>query len=265
MSSSGQIRTMLASMSYGQPVEVTNYWGSVKKLSRLAALGERFGYQYMDVVFTMQGLKMLLVPDPDPQARARAQQAWAQHPQGGPLPALPVEVPELLRTRIRFDMYAGHNEKRRLAAVPVAFVIVGLQMVRLPDMAVFWGALLGCALAVAGASYLLRRKWRRECGERLRALGYVPLTEPNGRVRLVPPGSPYAQPQPQPHMYGQPQPQMYGQPQPQAYGQAQPYGQSYAPPQQQAPYAPPQGQPHGQPQQPYGLPQQPQQPYQPPQ
>ncbi|WP_233414927.1 hypothetical protein [Streptomyces sp. N35] len=276
MSTSGQIRTMLNTMAYGQPVEVTSYWGSVKKLSRLAALAERFGYQYADVVFTMQGLKMLLVPDPDPAAQQRAQQAWAQHaPQaGGPLPQLPAEVPELLRTRIRFDMYAGQNEKRRLAAVPIAFAVVGFQMLRTPDVAVYWGALLGVALAVAGVSFLLRRKWRRECGERLQASGFVPLTEQTGRVRLVPPGSPYA---PQPQQYAQPQ--QYGQPQ--SYGQQQPYGQPQAPAygQQPQPYAQ-QPQQYGQPQpngpQPYAPPQQaapyqqqapyaPQPPHQPPQ
>ncbi|MBC9714979.1 hypothetical protein H9Y04_20730 [Streptomyces sp. TRM66268-LWL] len=274
MSSSSKVRTMLNAMAYGQPVEVTNYWGSVKKLSRLAAVAERFGYQYADVVFTMQGLKMLLVPDPDPGAQQRAQQAWAQHAPaaGAPLPQLPGEVPELLRTRIRFDMYAGHNEKRRLAAVPIAFAVVALQMARMPDAAVYWGALIGVALVVAGGSYLLRRKWRRECGERLRALGYVPITEPTGRERLVPPGSPYAQPQQQMYgqqPYGQPQPygapqgqgpaQPYGAPQPQPYGAPQPSGAGYG--QQPQPYGqqPQQPNPYGQ--QPYAPPQQPAAPY----
>ncbi len=250
MSSSGQIRTMLNSMAYGQPVEVTSYWGSAKKLARLAALAERFGYQYADVVFTMQGLKMLLVPDPDPQVRQRAQQAWAQHAPavGGPLPQLPGEVPEQLRTRIRFDMYAGQNEKRRLVAVPVAFGVVAFQALRMPDLAVAFGVLLGVGLLVAGGGFLVRRKWRRECGDRLRSAGFVPLTEPTGRLRLVPPGSPYAPRQaqvPGGDLYGQPQP--YAQPQPygqQPYAQPQPYGQQpYAAP-QQAPYAPPPLPPH---------------------
>ncbi|WP_415949452.1 hypothetical protein [Streptomyces sp. KLOTTS4A1] len=295
MSTTSQVRTVMDAMAYGQPAEVTSYWASVKKLARIAALAERFGYQYADVVIGMQGLKMLLVPDPDPQARQRAQQAWAQHPPGAgaPLPQLPTEVPELLRNRIRFDMYATQNEKRRLVAVPVAFVIVALQMQRTPDIAVFWGVLLGVAVLVAGGSFLVRRKWRGDIGRRLQAMGFVPLNEPNGRLRLVPPGSPYApQAQAQAQAYGQPQPQGYGQPQPyvqpqpygngqpQLYGTAQPYGQ----PQAQQPHsaqphqAPPQHQQPGgaHPQQPHQAPPQhpaphpqpganPQHPYQPPQ
>ncbi|RII14812.1 hypothetical protein DSC45_20875 [Streptomyces sp. YIM 130001] len=261
--SSGQIRKMLTAMAHGQPAEVTSYWGSVNKLSRIAHLAEQFGYQYVDVAWPnlgQSGVRMLLVPDQSPQARQRAQQAWAQYPLTGnsPLPPLPDQAPELLKTWIKCGLYARHNEKRRLLiTVPLLTVIVASQiLLRGAEAAPYWGAFWALAMVAAGGETLRRRRQHVACAQQLQAAGFTQVNDSWGRLHYAPPGSRLAgqgqQPFPQqtPHP---PQQQPYGAPQQQPHPQHfqhQPYGQPQQQPYGQQAYAPQQP-PYGQPQQPY--------------
>ncbi|MDI3385013.1 hypothetical protein QIS99_02105 [Streptomyces sp. B-S-A8] len=271
--STGQVRTMVSLMAQGAPVEVTSMWATVGKLSRLAHLGEQFGYQYADARYVSKGTQLLMVPDPQPQARQRAQQTWSQFPQagtGGQLPPLPAQAPELLKTQVNFDLSGRHNEKRRLlAAIPITVVCLLRMMRGDEDAMVFWGAFWVLAICLAVGMVFYTRKRHAAYEAQLQAAGYVQVPDPTGRIHYVPAGSslaaaappvPQQQPQPQqqhqppayghqapppaqppyqqqPPAYGQqPQPPVHGQqPQPPAYGQQQPYGQQ-APYGQQQPY-----------------------------
>ncbi|MDI3421211.1 hypothetical protein [Streptomyces luteolus] len=261
--STGQIRTMVRLMAQGAPVEVTSMWATAGRLSRLAHLGEQFGYQYADARYVSKGTQLLMVPDTQPQAQQRAQQAWAQFPQaaaGGQLPPLPQQAPELLKTQVHFDLSGRHNEKRRVLAVIPITVVVLLRLMRDgADAAVFWIPFWVFAMCLAVGMVFYHRKQHAKYGAQLQAAGYVQVPDPTGRVHYVPAGSSLAAhavpmgppagqvPPQQQQPYGG---QQFGNQSPQM---AQPQYQQQAPPQQyqQQPYAPqPQQQPYApQPQQ----------------
>ncbi|GAA0476905.1 hypothetical protein [Streptomyces olivaceiscleroticus] len=255
--STGQVRTMVSLMAQGAPVHITSMWATAGKLTRLAHLGELFGYQYADARYVSGGTQLLMVPDLQPQAQQRAQQTWAQFPQaatGGPVPPLPAQAPELLRTQINFDLTGRHHEKRRaFAAIPITVVVLIQLMRDGADAAVFWVPFWVLAMCLAVGMIFYTRKRHTAHEARLQQAGYVQVTDPTGRVHYVPPGSslaalttPPGVPHPGPAQTP-PQHQPYAQPsyqqQPQAPHHPQPYGQPQ-PPQQ----------PYGQPQQPYGQP-----------
>ncbi|MDQ8702689.1 hypothetical protein RCO28_09330 [Streptomyces sp. LHD-70] len=274
--STGQVRTMVSLMAQGAPVEVTSMWATVGKLSRLAHLGEQFGYQYADARYVSKGTQLLMVPDTQPQAQQRAQQAWAQFPQaaaGGQLPPLPQQAPELLKTQVHFDLSGRHNEKRRVLAVIPITVVVLLRLMRDgADAAAFWIPFWVFAMCLAVGMVFYHRKQHAKYGAQLQAAGYVQVPDPTGRVHYVPAGSSLAAhavpmgppagqvPPQQQQPYGgqqfgnqapqvaqqqyqqQPPPQQYQQQEPQQYQQ-----QPYAPQPQQQPQPPAYGQ-----QQPYG-------------
>ncbi|MGW0732027.1 hypothetical protein [Streptomyces sp. NPDC002851] len=266
---SRQVREMMTVMAQGAPVEVSLWAATMGKLARLAHLAEQFGYQYVDVQYASGNtLKLLLAPDPSPQAQQLAQQSWAQYPQagaGGQLPPLPGQAPELMKTRITYDLYGRHNEKRRLMAVPLLTVLVLFWILRDgEDSWMFWVPVWVLMMAIAGGGILWTRKKHAACEAQLRAAGFVPMQDPTGRVHYAPPGGQFMGQAPQQQGYGvPPQQQGYGvPPQQQGYGGVPPQGQQpQQAPQVQQPHQPQQAQPQ-QPQQPYGVPpqQQPQQP-----
>ncbi|MFM9373439.1 hypothetical protein [Streptomyces sp. Da 82-17] len=248
--STGQVRTMVGLMAQGAPVEVTSMWSTVGKLSRLAHLGEQFGYQYADARYVSKGTQLLMVPDPSPQARQRAQQAWAQFPQaaaGGQLPPLPAQAPELLKTQVNFDLTGRHNEKRRVMAVIPITVICLLRLMRDgEDAAVFWIPFWILAMCLAVGMVFWTRKRHTTYEGQLRAAGYVQVPDPTGRIHYVPAGSglaaqagPPVPPVPQ-QGYAAPAPQQQYAPAPPA--QQQQYQQAPAPGQPQYQQAPPQQQ-----------------------
>ena len=248
-----QVQKMLQLMAAGEPVELTTPMSSVKKLARLAFVAQQFGYEYADA---RQGgrngqVKMFVVPDPGPQARSRAAQNWAQFPQAGDGVSLPPVVPdalELLKARINFDLTGKNAEKRmgygavgisvgaailayRLGGESADFVVAGI----------FWAVMM----VVLGISFVVTRGRNAKFAARLRAAGFTPVTEADGRVRYLPPGAhpphqqyvsgPYGQQQPTyaPDPYGQQQP-TYA---PGPYAQQPPYAPGpYAQQQPQAPY-----------------------------
>ncbi|WP_436740384.1 hypothetical protein [Streptomyces sp. BBFR102] len=241
-----QVRKMFELMGHGQPIVLTSPMASVKKLAKLACTAQQFGYEYIDV---RQGggrssaLQMYLAPDPSPAARQRAAANWQQYPKAGddgPLPPYPADMFELLKARINFDLTGRMTEPNRLVmaglGVTVASGVMALRDMPLTGVAIFW--VLG--MAVLGISVMVQRQRNVKFAAYLERLGFLRVTDGEGRARYLPPGTqtgwgapqaaPYAPP-PQPAPYGYPQP---GQPQ----QQPAPYGQ--AAPQQPGPYGHPQ-------------------------
>ncbi|WP_428934685.1 hypothetical protein [Streptomyces sp. ACT015] len=268
-----QIQSMMRELVTGRPVELSSPMSSVKKLARLAAVAEQFGYAYVDSGHTgarNNVLKLLLAPDLSPQARARAAENWARFPHAGDgvsLPPLDPAALELLTARIQFDLTGRNAEKRMgygVVGVTVGALILALRLGGTGDDFVGAGVFWLFCLAVLGVGLLITRKRNASFAARLAAAGFTPVQDATGRVRYLSPDhrdplapGPYGQPH---NPYGQQQVAPYGQPQQAPYGQVQaaPYGQSQAPfgqPPPQNPYGQYQAAPYGRPpQNPYGPP-----------
>ncbi|MFD9461668.1 hypothetical protein [Streptomyces sp. NPDC060027] len=218
-----QIRQMFRLMAAGEAVQLTSPMASVKKLARLAFIAQQFGYEYADV---RQGggrnnaLTMLIVPDPGPQAQARAAQNWAQYPQAGDGVSLPPVVPdalELLKARINFDLTGKNAEKRMVYAavgLTVGCVVLGVRAGGDSAAYTVAGILWAVLMVVLGVGLVVTRKRNTKFAALLRAAGFAPVTEEDGRVRYLPPTAGYGV----------------------AQGAAGPYG-PYTPYAPQAPYA----------------------------
>lgn len=305
-----QVRNMLRSMAGGQPVELTSPMASVRKLARLACVAQEFGYEYVDVRHggsRNSTLKMLIVPDPAPQARARAAQNWARYPNAHDGVSLPPAAPdafELLKTRITFDL-TGKNAERRMGygalGATAGCAILGVRLGGTDTDFVVAGVTWAVLMLVCGIGFAVNRRRNARAAARLRAAGFVPVTDANRQVRYLTPamaagqgqnpygaglppqapgpygphgpygGAPtgpdgYGQPQPypqqQPAPYAQPQPAPYGQPQPYPQQQPAPYPQQQPAPYGQQPYPQQHAQPQPQPY-PQAHPQQPPAPYPP--
>ncbi|MBV7698954.1 hypothetical protein [Streptomyces sp. TRM70350] len=192
-----QVQNMLLLMASGGPVELTCPMASAKKLARLAFFAQQLGYEYADVRLggARNTVVMLLVPDPGPVARARAAQTWAQYPNAGDGVSLPPVVPdalELLRARIKFDLTGRHSEKQRLVyavlAVGVGSLVVGLNTGGESAFLVA-GMLWGSCLSLLAVAFTLGRRRNATYAARLKAAGFTPVTDENGRLRYLPPGA----------------------------------------------------------------------------
>jgi hypothetical protein len=193
-----QTQKMLRLMASGEPVELTSPMASVKKLARLAFVAQQFGYEYADVRQSSGrngALIMLLVPDPSPQARARAGQNWAQYPgaaDGVSLPPLVPDAFELLKARINFDLTGKNAEKRMGYAalgVTVGCVILAFRSGGESTDFVAAGVVWLLLMAVFGIGFLVTRKRNAKFAARLRAAGFTPVHDENGRLRYLPPGA----------------------------------------------------------------------------
>ncbi|MFF7328472.1 hypothetical protein [Streptomyces sp. NPDC008150] len=253
-----QVRTMLRLMEGGGPVTVTSSMASVRKLAELGFVAQQFGYEYADARAgggRSNALKMTIVPDPSPQAMARAAQNRAQYPDardGVRLPPLVPDAVELLKVRIKFDLSRVTPQRTAgaLLGLTVGSALLAVRMgadaVSFTVMGCIWAALV----IVLVASLPLNRRRGAKFGARLHAAGFRPVTEKDGRVRYLPPGTAVPGQQVQTGPYGP-----YGAP------AAGPQGAPPVPPQARpgapaAPYAPapyPAGPaPYAQPPGPYG-------------
>lgn len=172
--------------------------GSMKKFTRLAFIAEQFGYEYADIGQgggpDGNGYVMLIVPDPSPQARARAAQNWARYPDasdGGPLPTLVPDEVELLKARITFDITAKFTDKQRVllaaaGAVPLA-LLVGFEIGTGTTAVVLTGIVWAAVMALVPLGLVVNRRYRAKYAALLQAAGYTEVTDPNGRLRYVPP------------------------------------------------------------------------------
>ncbi|MFF3988896.1 hypothetical protein ACFY0B_30445 [Streptomyces sp. NPDC001797] len=290
--SARQVRKMFQLMASGQPVELTNAWGSVKKLARLAFVAQQFGYEYADARHTgSRGnvLELMIVPDHSPQGRARAAQNWAQYPNaadGVSLPPLVPDAVELLKARIQFDLTGKNADKRMMlgaGGITLGLVLAAARAGGSAGAFVVSGVVWALLMAVMGLGFFVTRGRNAKFAQRLQAAGFVPVTGEGGRVRYLPPGTPVPMPMQQGPMqqpqYQPPQPPQQagpygpygggqgpygGQPPvgPAAPAPAPGYGQQPPAPYAPGPYAPPQ--PPVGPYAPGPYHQQPQQPQQPP-
>ncbi|MFE0508483.1 hypothetical protein [Streptomyces sp. NPDC058964] len=224
-----QVRKMLQLMASGEPVTLTNSMASVKRIARLACIAQQFGYEYTDAHYTGSRnnvLKLLIVPDHRPEARTRAAQNWAQYPNAADGVSLPPVVPdalELLKARIQFDLTGKNAEKRMLYGAGGITLGLLLYTVRKGGGAfnfIVAGAAWVIFMGVMGIGLLVTRRRNAKFATRLRAAGFVPVTDESGRLRYLPPGAQI----PGQQQWHQPQqPQQWHQPQQQP-GQAGPYG-----------------------------------------
>ncbi|WP_406436393.1 hypothetical protein OHB00_20755 [Streptomyces sp. NBC_00631] len=243
--SARQTRKMFQLMAGGEPVEITNSWGSVKKLARLAFVAQQFGYEYADARHTGSRnnvLKLLIVPDHSPQGRARAAQNWAQYPNaadGVSLPPLVPDAVELLRARIQYDLTGRNAEKRMLVsagAITLGLIFAAVRNGGGAGPVVISGVVWVIVMAVMGLGFFVTRGRNGKFAQRLQAAGFVPVTEQSGRVRYLPPGTAVPMHQGPMHQGPAQQAPMQQPPyQPQAPSQPQP---QYQPPQQPGPYGP---------------------------
>ncbi|MFC9510307.1 hypothetical protein [Streptomyces sp. NPDC057002] len=193
-----QTQKMLRLMASGEPVELTSPMASVKKLARLAFVAQQFGYEYADVRQSSGrngALTMLILPDPSPHARGRAAQNWAQYPNAADGVSLPPLVPdafELLKARINFDLTGKSAEKRMGYAalgLTVGCVILGVRLGGEASDFVAAGLVWLLFMAIFGIGLLVTRKRNAKFAARLRAAGFMPVTDENGRTRYLPPGA----------------------------------------------------------------------------
>lgn len=253
---------MLRLMEGGGPVTVTSSMASVRKLAELAYIAQQFGYEYADARAgggRNNALKMMIVPDPGPQATSRAAQNRAQYPDardGVRLPPLVPDAVELLKLRIKFDLSRVTPQRTAGALLGLTLGCAALA-VRLGADAVSF-AIMGCIWAaltvLLAASLPLNRRRGAKFAAQLHAAGFRPVTEKDGRVRYLPPGTalpgqhvqtgpygPYGAQAAGP--WGTPQgaPPIPQQGQPGAPAPAAPYAPAPAPyAQPPGPYAPPQ-------------------------
>ncbi|GGV69363.1 hypothetical protein GCM10010294_26160 [Streptomyces griseoloalbus] len=138
---------------------------------------------------------ILIVPDPAPEARARASRNRARYPgaaDGGELPRLAPEAVELLKARITFDITTMYTDRQLIlltasCAVPLALTIgfaldSGATAVGLAGLV--WAALM----ALLPVGFAVNRRFEAKYAALLRAAGFTPVTEPEGRLRYLPPG-----------------------------------------------------------------------------
>jgi hypothetical protein len=174
---------------------------------------------------------------------------------------------EPLKARINFDL-TGKNAEKRMGygalGVTIGCVILGFRFGGRPGDFVAAGVVWLLLMAVFGIGLLVTRKRNAKFAARLRAAGFTPVHDENGRLRYLPPGAqqpgqgnpfaggPYGavpgQPGPAtgaPAAYGQQTPGPYAQPAPGPY----PGGPAQAPYGAQPPHAPHPGHPA---QAPYG-------------
>ncbi|MFC8420964.1 hypothetical protein ACFUN7_08805 [Streptomyces sp. NPDC057236] len=182
-------------MESGEPLRVTCALPTTTKLARFAAMAQEFGYAYADVRQQGNQCLIVIVPDPGPEARERAARNRAHHPRaahGGELPRLAPEAVEILKARITFDVGTMCTDRQTILLAGIAVVLPALSLGLLLGSGatavvlavVLWAALM--ALVPVGLA--VSRRHRTRYAAVLRAAGFTPVTEPDGRLRYVPPG-----------------------------------------------------------------------------
>lgn len=169
---------------------------SWKRLARLAFIAEQFGYQYADLQMTSDNkFALFIVPDPSPEGRQRAAQNRAQYPDADEGVALPPGVPDaidLLKARMVVDTGSQHSDKLRTGilifflTMSAAVVIFRLraETAAIVVVGIVWAALMALLPVLLAYS----RRYRAKYAAQLRAAGFTPVTDGNGRLRYVPPG-----------------------------------------------------------------------------
>jgi hypothetical protein len=185
-------------MESGEPVSLNVVTTSMTKLARLAWVAEQFGYEYADLRGgggANNGMTLLLVPAADRRVLERAARNRALFPEAarkGPLPPYEPEEVELLKARMMFDLTREYDDRTRLTVGAVALtVVVGTVLFKTganPTALLIVGAVWASVMALLPVGLAYNRRSGARYAARLESAGYVPLTDPTGRVRYVPPG-----------------------------------------------------------------------------
>ncbi|WP_129840230.1 hypothetical protein [Streptomyces sp. RFCAC02] len=190
---------MLRQMESGEPVKVDLTFATMTRLTRLAFIAEQFGYEYADVWQgggpQGNGYVMLIVPDPSPEARARAELNRAQYPDaanGGALPPLVPEAVALLKARLTFDITARLTETQMVLISGFTLLLLvlplGFGLREGTDALVLAGAIWAVLMLLIPVGIAVNRHYKAKYAAILQAAGFRPVTDPNGRLRYVPPG-----------------------------------------------------------------------------
>ncbi|MCT9079824.1 hypothetical protein, partial [Streptomyces fulvoviolaceus] len=191
-----RVRKMLRRMESGEPVELSLAMTTMKGLTRLAFIAEQFGYEYADLSMTGDNRMVLrIVPDPSPHARERATQNRARYPDasdGGALPPVVPEAIELLKARMVFDLGRQYTEKQRTAIAAFFFtamaVAIGYRFAEGMTGVVITVAVWAAFVALLPVGLVVSRHDNAKYSAQLQAAGFTAVTDPNGRLRYVPPG-----------------------------------------------------------------------------
>jgi len=193
---------MLREMASGEPVQMTVFAWSWKRLARLAFIAEQFGYEYADLQMTNDNkFALFIVPDLSPEGGQRAAQNRARYPDAGEGVALPPVVPEaigLLKARMVVDTGIQHSDKLRMG-IMIFFLTVSAASIcfklradtadtadtaAIVIVCIVWAALM----ALLPLLLVYSRRYRAKYATQLQAAGFTPVTDRNGRLRYVPPG-----------------------------------------------------------------------------
>lgn len=184
-------------MADGEPVRLSLTMTTMKGLARLAFIAQQFGYEYENLQQGGQGVSVLsLVPDPGPQARALARENRERYPhaaEGGPLPPLAPDAIKLLKARMLLDLQRQYSDRARLALIVATLTVASL------SLGMEFGKGAASVLTIAGVCwvstaalvsvmFVISRRSVAKGTARLRAAGFTPVTDHNGRPRYVPPG-----------------------------------------------------------------------------
>lgn len=191
-----RVRKMLRQMESGDPVQLTLAMTTMKGLTRLAFIAEQFGYEYADLWQTGDNRMLLrIVPDPTPQARERAARNRERYPDasdGGALPPVEPAAAELLKARMVFDLGRQYTEKQRTAIAAVVFTAmvagVGYRFAEGATGVVITLAVWAVLMALLPVGIAVSRHYNAKYSAQLEAAGFTAVTDPNGRLRYVPPG-----------------------------------------------------------------------------
>jgi hypothetical protein len=191
-----RVRKMLRDMAGGRPVKVTSRRASVKELGRLACIAEQFGYAYSTAAegggMQGSGITVLLVPDLGQEGRDRAARNQARYPDaadGGRLPTPESDDVDLLRARIRVDLARRFSEGQGMRALLGFVVATGVGVALGKETGVYAGVLAWLVVAVTFfAGVVVNRRAQARFAAVLLNAGYTAVTDPQGRLRYLPPG-----------------------------------------------------------------------------
>lgn len=190
------VRKMLRKMAGGEPVQIVISMTTWKGLARLAFIAEQFGYTYADLQMTGDNkFALFIVPDLSPQGRQRAAQNRARYPDASDGVALPPDVPDaidLLKARMVVDSGSQHTDKLRMGMLvfflTTSAAAIGFRLRADTAAAVIVVIVWAALMALLPVLLAYSRRYRAKYTSQLRAAGFTPVTDRNGRLRYVPPG-----------------------------------------------------------------------------
>ncbi|MDX2542501.1 hypothetical protein ACOT81_19140 [Streptomyces sp. WI04-05B] len=168
---------------------------TMKGVAQLALVAQQFGYEYADLRQNGgQRLELLIVPDPRPQAGELAALNRARYPDaadGVSLPPVEPEAVDLLKARMVVDLGSQFTDKQRVAIAMVLLTATAaaacFRFRAYTNGIVIVGIVWAALMALLPVLLAYNRRYTARYTAQLRAAGFTPVTDPNGRLRYVPP------------------------------------------------------------------------------